>query len=137
MTESTINAFFYGLFMDEVVLRQSGVEPRAPRKALVSGYRLRIGQRATMVREFGAQAYGMVFAITHPELDRLYAGAGLESYRPEGVLAHLMDGSVCAAAAYNLVTPPENGQTNPAYAEKLRAVLSRLGFPEGYVRSIV
>ena len=54
MSDRTANAFFYGLFMDEAVLQGSGVVPREPRKAVVSGYRLQLGQRAKMVHQFGA-----------------------------------------------------------------------------------
>ena len=136
MPESTVNAFFYGRFMDEAVLRSASVVPRAPRKAVVSGYRLLLGQRATMVPQFGAQVFGVVFAVTHAELDRLYTGPGLEAYRPEGVLAHLLEGGLCAALAYNLVTLPDPSQSDAAYAERLRSVLAGLGFPESYVSSI-
>jgi hypothetical protein len=130
MRESTIDAFFCRLFMDEVVLRESGVEPRTRRTAVVPGYRLYIGPRATMVREFGAQVYGMVFGFTHEELDRLYSGAGLDMYRPEGVLAHVEDGTICAATAHNLGTAPVGSATKSAYAQRLGAVLARLGLPE-------
>jgi hypothetical protein len=134
--EPTVDAFFYGLFMDEAVLIEADVVPRKPRKAVVSGYRLHLGERATMVPEFGSQVFGMLFAITHAELHRLYSGPGLQAYRPQPVLAQLLDGSACAASAYNLVTPPEQTQPNRAYAEKLRSALTRLGFPDGYVNSI-
>lgn len=137
MRELTIDAFFYGLFMDETVLIEANVVPREPRRAVISGYRLHLGERATMVPEFGSQVFGMLFAITHAELHRLYSMPGLQAYRPQSVLAQLLDGSVCAASAYNLVTLPEQTQPNPAYAEKLRAVLTRLGFPDSYVNSVV
>ncbi len=71
MTDRRIDGFFYGLFMDSGVLRESQVEAASPRRAYVDGYALRIGRRATLLPSSGARAYGMVFALTHDELDRL------------------------------------------------------------------
>ena len=129
VTERTIQAFFYGLYMDETVLRDKGVDPRHARKAAVPGYRTRIGARATLVPRFGAQAFGMVFNVTHAELARLYAGAGLDMYRPESVRAVFEDGSCAPVATYTLVEPPAPGEANAVYAAKLRGVLERLGLP--------
>ncbi|MGE5791639.1 MAG: gamma-glutamylcyclotransferase family protein [Bacteroidota bacterium] len=129
MSERTIQAFFYGLYMDETVLRDKGVDPRNPRRAVVPGYRTRIGTRATLVPRFGAQAFGMVFSVTHAELNRLYSGAGLDMYRAESVLAFFDDGTCAPVATFNLVEPPAAGEANDAYATKLRGVLERLGLP--------
>lgn len=49
MSETARDLFFYGLFMDEDVLRDRGVSPLRPRSAVVPGYRLRIGRRALLV----------------------------------------------------------------------------------------
>src|SRR6267142_2328202 len=92
MSDRRIDAFFYGLFMDGEILRGAGVAPIHPRRAYVEGFALRIGQRATLVPSAGARAYGMLFALTHSELDRLYAAPGLEQYRPEAVLAQSLEG---------------------------------------------
>ncbi|MCW5633582.1 MAG: gamma-glutamylcyclotransferase [Rubrivivax sp.] len=132
-----VQAFFYGLFMDEAVLRQSGVVPGNPRRARVADFALRIGQRATLVPMAGAQAFGMVMSLTHAELNALYGAPGLELYRPEAVLVQtLEDGLSVPALCYNLREPPEAGERNPEYAKRLRAVLSKLGFPVEYVESI-
>ena len=127
--------FFYGLFMDENVLRAKGVQPQAPRKAVVAGYRLRIGQRAMLVPEPEARTFGMVFALTDRELESLYAEPGLESYRPESVAASFDDGTVAAVTTFNLSDAVAAGEPNSEYAAKLRAVLERLGFPAEAVRS--
>src|SRR5262249_2387697 len=83
MTERRVDAFFYGLFMDRVILGASGVAPVNPRRVYVDDVALWIGQRATLVPSRGARAYGMLFALTHAELDRLYTAPGLEAYRAE------------------------------------------------------
>jgi hypothetical protein len=51
---------------------------------------LRIGQKATLMQKQGASAYGMLFALTHGEMQALYAG--FEAYRPEPILSHLLNG---------------------------------------------
>ncbi|MHC4447341.1 MAG: gamma-glutamylcyclotransferase family protein, partial [Planctomycetota bacterium] len=67
MTDRRIEGFFYGLFMDSDILRESQVVAVRPRRAYVDGYVLCIGRRATLVPTPGARAYGMVFALTHDE----------------------------------------------------------------------
>src|SRR5258708_37386560 len=83
MTDRRVDGFFYGLYMDLEILREAGVAPASPRRAYVADFALRIGQRATLLPSPGARAYGMLYAVTHAELDRLYTAPGLEHYRPE------------------------------------------------------
>src|SRR6185369_4731286 len=63
-----IDTFFYGLYMDESVLAGAGVTARNGRKARADGFALKIGQRATLVKETGGVVWGMVFALTEAEL---------------------------------------------------------------------
>lgn len=136
MNERRVDGFFYGLFMDVGVLRNTGATPINPRPAYVDDFALRIGDRATLVPSPGARSYGMVIALTHAELDRLYGAPGLDQYRPEAVLAYFMDGQCAAALCYNLVTAPLADERNPNYALRLQRVLRDLGFPAGYVDSV-
>ena len=136
MAPRQIDGFFYGLFMDVQVLRQAGAKPSNARRAYVTDFALRIGQRATLVPSPGARAYGMLISLTHAELDRLYGAPGLEGYRPEAVLARPFEGEAVPALCYNLVQPPEPHERNPEYARRLRSVLEALGFPVESVESI-
>jgi hypothetical protein len=136
MDPRQIDGFFYGLFMDAQVLRQAGTKPSHFRRAYVADFALRIGQRATLVPSPGARAYGMLIALTHAELERLYSGPGLEVYRPEAVIAHTSEGKDIPALCYNLVKAPEPHERNPEYAMRLRSVLENLGFPTEYVESV-
>ena len=136
MSARQVDAFFYGLFMDVEVLRQSGAKPANPRRAYVAEFALRIGQRATLVPSPGARAYGMLIALTHAELERLYSAPGLEHYRPEGVLAQPIEGIAVPALCYNLLQAPDSHERNPDYALRLKSVLTKLGFPGDYVASI-
>lgn len=44
--QSMKSVFFYGLFMDQELLKAKGLNPANPRLAYVAGYGLRIGQWA-------------------------------------------------------------------------------------------
>ncbi len=135
MNDRRIDTFFYGLFMDREVLREAGVAPINPRRAYVDEFALRIGQRATLVASPGVRVYGVLFSLTHAELDRLYAAPGLEQYRPEAVLAQPLEGAPTPTPAlcYNLRDAPPSLERNPEYAARLQRALSRLDFPAEYV----
>ena len=132
----SVDAFFYGLFMDEGVLAASGVAPRHGRKGRLDGFALRIGKRATLVRQPGGAVWGMVFALTKVELDRLYGAPGLEPYRPEEVEVALENRAIVPAVVYTLAQPPKPHERNPEYAERLKKVLTELQFPSDYIAGI-
>lgn len=136
MADRRIDSFFYGLFMDSEVLLANQVTAADPRRAYVDSFALRIGRRATLVPAPGECAYGMVYALTHDELARLYSAPGLEHYRPEAILACLLEGETVPALCYNLREAPGPGETNVEYATRLRTALARLDFPPEYVASI-
>ena len=136
MTDRRIDVFFYGLFMDSDILRESQVVAVSPRRAYVDGYVLCIGRRATLIPTPGARVYGMVFALTHDELEKLYTAPGLEHYRPEAILADSMEGGTLPALCYNLREAPGPDEANTEYAARLRAVLGKLEFPPKYIASI-
>jgi hypothetical protein len=136
MQARRLNVFFYGLFMDQALLRAQGVSPVNPRLARVTGMALRIGARATLVADAGATAHGVVMELTHHEIDRLYSEPSVAMYRPEAVLAECADGAGVAALCFNLPTPPRPDEANPDYAAKLREVGRQLGLPSDYVASI-
>ena len=137
MSDRRVDGFFYGLYMDAEILREAGVAPQNPRRAYVEGFTLRIGQRATLLPSPGARAYGMLYALTHAELERLYTAPGLEHYRPEAVLAVPIGGSPTPALCYNLCQAPRPEERNPDYAERLRRALAKLDFPAEYIASVV
>ena len=131
-----IDVFFYGLFMSEQLLRSKGVTRANLRRSSVSGFRLRIGQRATLIPDSSGRVFGMIGSLTHAELESLYAEPGLQAYKPEAVLARLSNGEVLAALCFNLLEPPAAEERDAEYASRLRALAEQLGFPEEYVQSI-
>lgn len=136
MPSRRADVFFYGLFMDEEVLRAQGIMPEHVERAWVDGFALRIGKRATLVPSRSGRVHGLVMSLAPAELQRLYAQPGLEAYKPQAVLAQLANGGVVAALCYNLAEPPVPGGANPEYARKLRAVAEKVGLPADYVATL-
>lgn len=124
-----IDVFFYGLYMDPVILKAKGVEPRKPRKGVAKGFRLRIGKLATLIREPEAEAYGIVYALTHSELNQLYWGTGLDAYVAEALLVDIEGNGEVVALCCNLLIPPEDDEKNPGYRGKLVQSMNRLELP--------
>lgn len=131
-----IEVFVYGLFMDVDLLRTKGVYPTNIRPASVPGFALRIGQRATLLRNPNGLAHGILMELTHAEIDQLYAEPTVQAYRPEAVLCELNDGSRIPALCFNLIEPPGPEEANSEYAAKLRGLATRLGLPSDYVNDI-
>jgi hypothetical protein len=131
-----INVFFYGLFMDESLLREKGLRPEGRRVARVEDFRLVVGARATLVPCAGVMAHGMLYSLTTGEVDALYSEESVSAYRPEAVSAQAADGTIVPALCFNLPAPPAPGERNPQYAAQLRALAAQLGLPADYVSSI-
>ena len=139
MTETKvrrIDVFFYGLFMDEALLREKGLNPTGRRMASVENFCLVIGARATLVPCAGRSVHGVLFSLTHTEVDTLYSQDSVSVYRPEAVSAQLADGSITPALCFNLPVPPSADEKNPQYISKLRELAARIGLPQSYVSSI-
>ena len=131
-----IDLFFYGLFMDDALLREKGMNPVNRRMAFVENFCLVIGARATLIPCPSRTVHGVLFSLTHAEVDTLYGEASVSMYRPEAVSAHLADGSVIPALCFNLPVPPSADERNPQYVSKLRELADRIGLPPSYVSSI-
>src|SRR5215475_12033456 len=131
-----IDVFFYGLFMDEDLLQSKGVTPTNLRLASVSGFQLRIGDRATLVPDPSGRVFGLVASLSHVDVEQLYSESSVSAYRPEAVLVHLFNGEILAALCFNLPDPPSAEERNADYASKLRSLAERLDFPAEYVASI-
>jgi len=138
MTEKAngIEVFFYGLFMDEALLREKGANPVSRRIASVENFRLIIGARATLVPCSGGIVHGVLYSLTQLEVDELYSEDSLSAYRPEAISVRLAGGNIIPALCFNLSAPPSIDERNPQYAAKLRDLADRIGLPPSYVASI-
>ncbi len=133
--DDNIAVFFYGLFMDESLLASKGIIPASAATGYVDGFALRIGERATLVPESGARAYGVLMHISEQDAETLYSDPSVADYVAESVGVHLPDGSVEAALCYNLAAEDLTG-TNPEYAKKLLALADELGLSETYLEHL-
>lgn len=130
-----MRVFFYGLFMDERLLATKGIKPTNISIGFVNGYKLRIGERATLLRRPNARAYGAMMDIASDEARELYAEDSVADYLPEPVTVELLDGTQVDAICYNLPSAKVTG-TNKDYAQALLKVANRMGLPASYVDQI-
>lgn len=130
-----MNVFFYGLFMDEQLLASKGIAARNAAVGYADGFRLRIGERATLQRCAGARAYGVMMEVSSDDLMELYAERSVADYEPESLTVELLDGRSAEASCYNLPPDKVTG-TNKSYAEALLKLAKQLGFPESYLGQI-
>ena len=131
-----VDVFFYGLFMDEALLRDKGLDPRARRLAFVEDFRLVIGPRAALVPCPGAVVHGVLFSLPRGEVDALYSEPSVSEYRLEVVSAHVAGDGVVQASCFNLPVPPSEDERNATYASQLRDLAGRIGLPPDYVSSL-
>ena len=92
MEPRPIGVFCYGLVMDIDLLLPKGVHATEPRSAGVSGFALRIGQRATLMASAESSACGILFEASRAEFEQLHSEPSLGAYRPRAVMARLVDG---------------------------------------------
>lgn len=130
--------FFYGTFMNREVLIDHGVTPTSMVPAKLNGFELYIRPRVNLTPSDRSCVYGVLAAVTHAELSRLYLGLeevfGVK-YSPEPVLAETLDGNfrpvLCFIAQYMNESPPAQ-----EYVTELAACVRQAGLPEWYAQFI-
>ncbi len=130
-----MEVFFYGLFMDEAILRKNGVNPANPRKGHLNNYTLKIGNRASLIPCENEKAYGIVMEVDDEEAVQLYAEKSVADYIPEKVKVVINAGEELSATCYNLPLELLTG-TNESYARSLYELARKLDFPEAYLEKI-
>ena len=129
--------FFYGLFMDHSLLTGKGLHPQLIGPALLRGYRIQIGERATLLPSSSSRAYGILMELADEEVRSLYSEPGVRDYAPERVTVEILDtGEVSEADCYNLPAELALAGANPAYAAKLGELVAALGFDPEYVKEV-
>ena len=129
------SVFFYGLFMDDDVLKDKGLNPQNLKRAYLTGFGLRIGERATLERSEEERSYGTLIQLESDELEKLYGSDGVSDYVPQTVLVTEMNGVTIKAVSY--ILPAENiSGRNSEYAITLAGIAKKLDLPEGYIKEI-
>ncbi|MCA8970422.1 MAG: DUF952 domain-containing protein [Planctomycetes bacterium] len=127
--------FFYGLFMDRTLLIQKGLHPVTLGPAVLHGYRIHIGERATLARSATSRAHGVVMSLREDEANTLYADPSVCAYAPVPVSVELATGTALSAECY-ILPPEELHGTNAAYAKDLTRLVKSLQFDAGYVDEV-
>ena len=129
--------FFYGLYMDSVLLESMGFQPEIIGAAKLDNYQIIIGDRATLVRAPGQISYGFLLDLTEEDASNLYSRPEVNGYVPERVEATLLtDSSLHPALCYVLSSVKLGADTNAEYAVKLSALVTELGLPSDYAKEI-
>ena len=130
-----VAVFFYGSYMNRLVLAEVGLAPARFEAARLDGYDIRIAPRANLVAAPGRCVYGILADATHDELSRLYVHARDvlgEVYLPHPVLVQVPTGgwfpALCYLADVMTSRPPD-----PAYVDRIVAPARAHGFPEWYI----
>ena len=130
-----MHIFFYGLFMDEKLLAKKTISPFSAMTGFVDGYKLRIGDRATLLHHPGNRVYGMLMDVAADDVTKLYAQPGVSDYVPESVTVETVDRSKFDAICYNLPLDQVTG-TNKEYARSLLKLATQLKLPGEYLEQI-
>ncbi len=138
MTDTLVDVFFYGSYMNPDVLKDANITPRNLEAARLSGFDIVIQPRANLVRSDRHCVYGNLAKLTHPELDRLYAHAKDvlgETYLPEAVLVETSSGALKPALCYLAPSmdpkPPAND-----YVERILKGAREYNFPAWYIERL-
>ena len=127
--------FFYGLFMDKRRLASCGVIIIDQVVACLQGYRLRIGERATVIADAESCVCGILATLSSEQLYSLYSQESVADYIPETLSAVTPGGTSVQVICYTL--PPDKIRgTNKRYAKALLELVRQLRFPQSYIRQI-
>jgi len=131
MSDSETLVFFYGLFMDEMLLASKGVGATRIGVGHADDFELRIGERATLISCPGTRAWGVLMRVPNEHLAILYSDASVADYLAETVVVTSPGGAAVSARCYILPAGKLRG-TNPQYAAALLKLATALGFPDSY-----
>lgn len=131
---SSVWVFFYGGLINPDVMKRVGMEPSAQEMATLPGYEIRISPLFNLVPNTDQVAYGLLFKVTHAELDHVYSQLAT-TYHPYPVLTHDLEGRTRPALCYIVPDMPP-GQAEADHVQSLLGPAEQLGFPDWYLSRI-
>ena len=96
---------------------------------------MRIGRRATLMRDDTNRAHGVLMALRADDVRGLYSDDSMADYAAESVSVVVQDGTVESAVCYNLPNRKLEG-ANSEYASYLLILAGKLGQPDDYLEQI-
>lgn len=132
---NTVEAFFYGLYMDPALIESLGFDPVSVEKAKVSSYALDLFGSAKIIPREGGVVWGNIIELSQSDLMAMYSFESTKNYSPELIQASDINGNDKLVNCYNL---PESGNEpfNSEYHLKLLKLLKELDFPVDYIASL-
>lgn len=129
--------FFYGHFMDPDVLLSYGYRPSTPQIVKLEQYELKIGKRATLIKNQQETVWGTIIRLNDKELNELYSMPSVSGYYPEDVKCKTKNGEYINAISYIL---PENytisSSQNTQYVTKLIDICKKMSLPLSYQQKL-
>jgi hypothetical protein len=123
--------------MDATLLECMGFHPKLIGAAELQNFKIAIGNKATLIPNPGSICYGVVMDLPDEEAMALYSNPDVSDYRPEIVNVVLLhNGTKQPSSCYNLPSEKIGTVMNRDYADKLSALVLKLGFPSAYARQI-
>lgn len=137
MAERKVRVFFYGSFINRVVLAEAGLKPDRVEMARLWGFDIRIQPLANLVRSDRHCVYGIVCEATHAELTKLYSQSWVGAYLPEAVMVETAGARLLSALCY-IAPEPEAPAAGPSaaaadYIDRIAGPAREYGFPSWYI----
>ena len=138
MSDPKVLTFFYGSYINPVVLREVDLVSKRMDVARLAGFDIEIRPLANLVPSDRHAVYGVLATATHSELERLYDHArevlgGV--YLPQAVLAQTLDGQFEPALCYiapSLTPAPASAE----YVSRIVEPARKYRFPGWYIRRL-
>ena len=135
-----VRVFFYGTFMNPVVLDTWGVIAKDVTPARVADFEINIAPRVNLISKEGASVYGAIASVTHEDLRKIYSDLeqrfGLR-YLPEAVLAETMsEPRTTIPALCFIASKMTPGAADAQYVKELAACVRAMNLPESYALHI-
>ena len=130
----TVEAFFYGLYMNPELVESLGFVPMSVEKAQLNSYALDLCGAAKIVPKENSVVWGNIIKLSKVDLVAMYSFEATQNYSPE--IIHVKDskGNYKSVHCYNL--PESNDEPfNREYHQKLLNLLKDLDFPGDYIVS--
>jgi hypothetical protein len=137
-TSLNVRVFFYGSYMDLNILKDFDCVPEQWEVARLYGCDIVIRPRANLIRSDRTCVYGIVAAVTHDELDRLYARIQRDfgqTYLPKPVLAETLNGTWVPSLTY-IAASMEAETAAHDYIERMVRPARELNFPPWYIERL-
>jgi len=131
----TVQAFFYGLYMDSELLRSLGFVPGSVIRARLDSYALDLFGLAKIIPNNNSVVWGNVISVSEQDLTAMYSFETTKSYKAESVQVFDIDGNAMSVNCYNTAASP-NLPFNSEYQLKLVKLLKKLEFPVDYIASV-